>query len=107
MQGGKRASIFRDKFHIDKNTRILGLGSEGGGSNINFVLKGKSISPGNVYIADIDRILVNKGALRYGFTPVVVDESGRLPFDDGFFDIVYCSSVIEHVTAPKNIIWSI
>src|SRR6266850_2269326 len=30
-----------------------------------------------------------------------------LPFPDGFFDIVYCSSVIEHVTVPKTIMWEL
>jgi ubiquinone/menaquinone biosynthesis C-methylase UbiE len=30
-----------------------------------------------------------------------------LPFPDGFFDIVYCSSVIEHVTVPKDIMWKL
>ena len=30
-----------------------------------------------------------------------------MPFPDKFFDIVYCSSVIEHVTVPKSIIWEL
>lgn len=50
---------------------------------------------------------MHKGASKYGFQPVVIDESGRLPFDDGFFDIVYCSSVIEHVTIPKEEVWTL
>ena len=32
----------------------------------------------------------------------MLSESPRLPFEDGEFDIVFCSSVIEHVTGPKD-----
>lgn len=34
-------------------------------------------------------------------------EGKPLPFDAGFFDIVYCSSVLEHVTVPKSEIWEL
>ena len=34
-------------------------------------------------------------------------EGEPLPFDTGFFDIVYCSSVLEHVTVPKSEIWDL
>ncbi|HLA94561.1 MAG TPA: hypothetical protein VK612_02485, partial [Pyrinomonadaceae bacterium] len=30
---------------------------------------------------------------------------GILPFSDNYFDIVYCSSVIEHVTVAKSDLW--
>lgn len=55
----------------------------------------------SVYIADIDVELVEKGSRKYGFVPVIISESGALSFEDKFFDIVYCSSVIEHVTIIK------
>ena len=102
----KRASIFRNAFLVDKNTKILDLGSETG-SNINAVLQGTNFKPHNIYIADIDSSLVEKGASTYGFVPVLISESDKLPFKDGFFDIVYCSSVIEHVTVPKEQVWSL
>lgn len=91
---------------LDENTRILDLGSEAG-HNIRAVLNGTPARPNNVYIADIDERLVMEGAKRYGFVPVVIDESARLPFPNGYFDIVYCSAVIEHVTVEKENIWSI
>lgn len=100
----KRAIVFKSNFTIDENTKILDLGSETG-ANINAVLSGTRVSPENVYIADINRDSVLEGAKKYGFTPVFISESGGIPFDDGFFDIVYCSSVIEHVTIPKNRVW--
>jgi hypothetical protein len=31
-----------------------------------------------------------------------LDEGGKLPFPDDFFDIVFCSSAIEHVTVSKK-----
>ena len=101
----RRAALFRGAFPLDGNTRILDLGSESG-TNIRLVLSGTLVTPQNTYIADIDQQLVARGAQQFGFQPVVVGENGRLPFPDGYFDIVYCSSVIEHVTLPKNEVWS-
>lgn len=101
----QRAAIFRRYFSIDQNTKILDLGSENG-ANIFNVLTGEAYKAENVYIADISRDAVEEGAGLYGFTPVVVDESKNLTFDDGFFDIVYCSSVIEHTTVPKAELWN-
>lgn len=101
----RRAALFRDAFPLDGNTRILDLGSETG-SNIRSVLNGTPVLPENTYIADINRDLIERGAKQFGFQPVLVGENGQLPFPDGYFDIVYCSSVIEHVTLPKNEVWS-
>lgn len=101
----RRAALFRERFSITSSTRILDLGSETG-SAIHAVLQGTAANPANVYIADISE-QVKEGARRFGYQPIVIDESGRLPFDDGFFDIVYCSSVIEHVTVPKEEVWSL
>lgn len=42
----------------------------------------------------------------FGFNAVLIDEGENLPFADKFFDIVYCSSVIEHVTLPKSDLWN-
>ncbi len=100
----KRAALFRASFALDERTRILDLGAEGG-ENIRSVLEGTPVRPENVYIADIRPELVQGGAARYGYVPVVIGESGRLPFPDGYFDIVFCSSVIEHVTLPKKEVW--
>jgi SAM-dependent methyltransferase len=100
----KRAALFRSYFAIDGKTLILDLGSEDG-TNIYNVLQDTGVKSENVYIADIDAEAVKKGGKRYGFTPVVIDESGRLPFPDKFFDIVYCSSVIEHTTIAKSDLW--
>lgn len=102
----RRASLFREVFGLDHGTRILDLGSEWGG-NIRAVLDGTPVRPENTFIADIDPHALERGRRSYGFVPVLVNASGKLPFPDGFFDIVYCSSVIEHVTIPKDQVWTL
>ncbi len=102
---GARAAVFRECFDLVAGTRLLDLGSESG-ANINLVLSGSAVEAKDVYIADIDAEAIRRGADRYGYIPVLIDETARIPFPDGFFDIVYCSSVIEHVTVPKSRIWA-
>lgn len=101
----RRARQFRETFRLTEDTRLLDLGSEWGG-NIHSVLEGTPVKPGNTYIADINPQLLERGQREYGYVPVLVGENGKLPFPDGFFDIVYCSSVIEHITVPKDQVWS-
>jgi SAM-dependent methyltransferase len=103
---GKRAEQFRQAFRLHEDTRVLDLGSEWGG-NIHAVLAGTPVKPGNTYIADISPKLLERGRAEFGFVPVLVGENGKLPFPDGYFDVVYCNSVIEHVTVPKNEVWSL
>jgi len=101
----RRAGIFRSIFELGAETRILDLGSESG-LNIFTVLRGTAVKPENVYIADIEPTLIEKGQRDFGFVPVLIGETEKLPFKDGFFDIVFCSSVIEHVTVPKDLVWA-
>jgi len=102
----KRAALFKKHFVFNENIKILDIGSEDG-SNINMVLSGLPINPENVFIADIEPQVVKTGHERYGYTPVIIGESEQLPFPDSYFDIVYCSSVIEHVTIPKQLVWTL
>lgn len=102
----KRAALFRSLFTIDAETRILDLGS-GGGANISAVLEGTPARPANVYVSDIWPKSLERARREYGYTPVLIAEDGPLPFPDGFFDIVYCSSVIEHATVPKQLVWEL
>ena len=101
----KRANIFRQLFSINCNSKILDLGSEEG-TNINRVLEGTEVDNNNVYIADINPAY-NEGHSKFGYQPVHLHENEILPFDNGFFDIVFCSSVIEHVTVTKDKIWKL
>lgn len=100
----KRAEIFRQNFVIEKTTKILDIGSENG-ENIKSVLSGTKVLPENVYIADIDGAAIKIGRDKFGYQPIFLDKLGVLPSQDQFFDIVFCSSVIEHVTIQREKIW--
>lgn len=102
----RRAATFRSYFDLTAESRILDLGSENG-AHVHAVLEGTPVDPANVYLADIDAAKLADGARRFGFNTVTIDESGALPFTDAYFDVVFCSSVIEHVTVSKQAIWDI
>lgn len=102
----RRARMFLSNFDLTPETRILDLGGWNG-AHIHAVLENSSVLPTNIYVADINETAVNEAAMHYGFVPIVIPEAGRLPFSDKFFDIVFCSSVIEHVTVPKEIVWTL
>lgn len=102
----RRAKIFRDNFDLTPETRVMDLGGWNG-TYMHAILENSPVLPANVFVADISELAVNEAAARYGFTPVVIPEVGQLPFPDKFFDIVFCSSVIEHVTVPKEKVWTI
>lgn len=102
----ERSRIFRESFSFGPETRLLDLGSEDG-SNIASVIDGLGLQPENVYIADIDQAAIERGRNNFGFNNVLLRDQGQLPFENGYFDIVYCSSVIEHVTVSKAEVWSI
>jgi len=97
----KRVRLFFQYIQPTEEDKILDLGSENG----NYIA---SIIPfkKNVYIADINQEMLLQGQRQYGFNTVLLDEGGMLPFEDKFFDIVHCNSVIEHVTIDKRFQWS-
>ncbi len=101
----RRKKVFHANFSVNKEIKILDLGSEDG-THINELLKGFDFNPENIFIADINLSPLEAGEEKYGFNKVLIPESGRLPFDDSYFDVVFCSSVIEHVTANKKDIMS-
>jgi hypothetical protein len=43
-------------------------------------------------------------ARRRGYAPVRVDATKPLPFPDKAFDLVICSSTLEHVTGPRELV---
>ncbi len=95
----RRAQLFWRYMRPTAGDRILDLGSEDG-SHIASIVPFRD----NVFIADIASEPLAAGAARYGFETVLLDEAGRLPFPDGHFDIVFCSSVLEHVSIDKEVV---
>jgi SAM-dependent methyltransferase len=92
-----RGEMFRALLSPTDGDRILDLGSEEG-DHIAAIVPFRE----NVTIADIDAAALERGRARHGFRTALLDESGSLPFADDEFDIVFCSSVIEHVTVAKD-----
>jgi SAM-dependent methyltransferase len=92
-----RAAIFRRLFPNAMNQSILDLGG-GDGRHIAMVMPGHR----NITIADIDRKKLTKAETLHAYKSRVLDATTDLPFEDGEFDIVFCSSVIEHVTGAKD-----
>jgi SAM-dependent methyltransferase len=96
-QRAKRGQMFRDAFDIGPETRILDLGG-GTGGHIASILTG----PANVTVADISTSDLAQAKERGYSTVQLQGDEDVMPFEDDTFDIVFCSSVIEHVTGPKD-----
>jgi SAM-dependent methyltransferase len=102
----RRSEMFRRCFSLAKDTRVLDLGGWDG-SHLHSVLSGTAVDPKNVWIADISEKAIRSASERFGYNPKLLGESERLPFGDKAFDVVFCSSVLEHVTVPKAEVWSL
>lgn len=100
----RRSALFRSLFDLGPQTRVLDLGGSNG-AHSHALLSGTAVRPENVYIADVDQPALRTAASRFGFVPVPLQAEADLPFDDGYFDVVLCSSVLEHVTIPADEIW--
>lgn len=99
----QRAKRFRAEFQLSKEARVLDLGG-GDGEHIRMVLAGSQVPPENIYVADVDARALER-AKTFGHPTALLSQDGKLPFPDGYFDVVFCSSVIEHVTVPKDEVW--
>lgn len=92
-----RGQMFRDAFNIRPDTKILDLGG-GTGGHMASILDG----PADVTVADISESDLQQAAARGYSTVQLQGDESVMPFEDGQFDVVFCSSVIEHVTGPKD-----
>lgn len=92
-----RADLFFRLMSPRPGASILDLGGQDG----SFMLRVRERFDARITIADIgeDALAV---ARERGFETRSLAEDAALPFDDGAFDVVFCNSVIEHVTFPKD-----
>ena len=97
----KRRDWFINYMHVKDGDRILDLGGGSGRHIVRLIPVRK-----NVTIADISKKALEKAKEQYGYNTVLLEENSTLPFSDNYFDIVFCNSVIEHVTISKNKIWN-
>lgn len=98
-----RAKLFSKILAPLQTDSILDLGG-GNGSHINKILV--NCKSDKVTISDISKDDLAYAEKEYGYKTSLIGESARLPFSDNEFDIVFCNSVIEHVTLPKEDVWT-
>jgi SAM-dependent methyltransferase len=98
----RRGRLFLERLQLSATDKILDLGG-GRGGHIAAILPHRR----NVTIADADPAMLKDAAEIHGFATVCLDGSAKFPIADRQYDIVFCSSVIEHVTGPREIIPSL
>jgi hypothetical protein len=98
----RRARLFLDRLQPSASDEIIDLGGGKGG-----YLAGILPYRDNVTIADIDPAVLNIAAESYGFNTVRLDGSDTFPIANSEYDVVFCSSVIEHITGPRDVIFDI
>jgi hypothetical protein len=93
----RRGAQFLALMGLEPHHRVLDLGGGDGGHF-------HAIAPGhkNVLVADHSAADLARAREQFGYQTTLLDGAKEsLPFEDRAFDIVFCSSVIEHVTGPK------
>jgi SAM-dependent methyltransferase len=93
----KRGKVFLEYLRPRPGARILDLGSEDG-SHLASILPFRD----GIVVADISKEALRVAEEKFGYGTMLIDESGKMPCPDGHFDIVFCNSVIEHVTVDKT-----
>lgn len=94
----QRANLFLDLVQPQHDIAILDLG---GGSG-HFPARIRDRIRARFTVADIESRHAH-AAQGHGLHFVLLEEDGPLPFKDDEFDVVFCNSVIEHVTLPKEL----
>jgi len=98
-----RKNLFYKHLTVSSEDRILDFGGYDG-SWLAFLVSFKSEE---LYVADIAEHALETAKNKYGFKTILLDESGKIPFEDNYFDVIFCNSVIEHVTVDKDEIYTI
>lgn len=98
----RRGRLFVERLQPTEADSILDLGG-GSGGHIAEILPYRA----NVTIGELDPEALRRAAETYGFGALQLDGGETFPVADAQFDVVFCSSVIEHVTGPKELIYDL
>ncbi len=93
----RRSQLFFTALSPALDAKVLDLG---GGKGRHFARHYPELT--NVFIGDFNSDALDFAAKNFGYKTLLLDGSDRLPLDDKSFDVIFCSSVIEHVTGPKD-----
>lgn len=98
----RRGRLFMERLRPSEADSILDLGG-GSGGHIAEIVPYRA----NVTIGELDAEALARAAATYGFAGLHLDGGEKFPVADGQYDVVFCSSVIEHVTGPKEITYDL
>ncbi|MDD1763032.1 MAG: class I SAM-dependent methyltransferase [Methanothrix sp.] len=99
----KRWQLFIEWHTPQKDEVVLDLGGGDGSALAKLYPYTK-----NIILADIDKAIIESGTKRYGLKDwLLLEENGVIPLETKSVDIVFCNSVIEHVTVDKQDEWNI
>ena len=100
----EKINFFLSNINLPGNSTILDLGGHDGAYMERF--KNYFGNSYNILIADINEKAL-KMATERGYKTRYLDGSkDAFPFREAEFDCIFCNSVIEHVTLPKDEIWA-
>lgn len=99
----EKFKFFLDKIQLNKHETILDLGGGDGSYMDRFA---SSLRNYKIIISDIDEDALYKAKKKGYDTKIIDGSSEKLPYNDKEVDCIFCNSVIEHVTIPKNQLWS-
>lgn len=99
----EKFDFFLKNMDLSNNQTILDMG----GGDGSYMDRFKAfLNNYKVIIADIDKKALQVAEEKGYFTSQIDAASNKLPFNDQEIDCVFCNSVIEHITIPKDQLWS-